>query len=422
MRTAITGSPATPKATGLAAGSSGAISTLAFAGKQWLFLAARSQGVVAIDITNPDAAAPQVKQWSTLVATNFGGLEIGGVVPLLGAAKPQLLVYAYGSKHIALIDADTGAVDYEADLPLLATSPVSFSGGSAYIAGAIPDTGRDGVWLATADGYVFFDRATRTLKTKFVLDAPAELAENLGGDVSAGYLFAPNYEIGIQLADLTSGKSYYMDGAALNSIFPSIGEPDGGAVDAGYQVGIVTDEDTSQVGFINMTTIVKTEATSGRNKFAAGVGGFVPLNLGGATLSGSAVDSDTHQVLFMAGYSNDIVVGQLQDPKAASWAGLSDWRTQNNLTGYSYARDPHAVAVVKNLANGKAYGYLLDGGLRKSLQVDMSGILAQPADTSAAESPRPGVALLNATPSGVAATRARGRDSNRQSLPRACRA
>ena len=153
VRTALTGSSATPKSTGLSTGSSGAISSLAYGGKQWVFIAARSQGVVAIDVTDPDAVSPTVKVWKSLTA-NFGGNEIGGVVPLIGAGHPQLLIYAYGSKHIAIVNADDGAVEYEADLPLAATSPVGFSGGSAFIAGAIPDTGRDGVWLATADGYV----------------------------------------------------------------------------------------------------------------------------------------------------------------------------------------------------------------------------------------------------------------------------
>jgi hypothetical protein len=41
------------------------------------------------------------------------------------------------------------------------------------------------------------------------------------------------------------------------------------------------------------------------------------------------------------------------------------------------------VAVVKNLTNGKSYGYLLDGGARKGFQIDMSGVLAAPAATGA---------------------------------------
>jgi hypothetical protein len=390
VRTALVASSATPKSTGLSASSSGAISSLAYSGKQWVFIAARSQGVVAIDVTDPTAAAPTVKVFSSLV-TNFGGLEIGGVVPLQGADHPQLLVFAYGSKHIALVNADTGVVEYEADLPLVATSPVSFSGGSAYIAGAIPDTGRDGAWLATADGYLFFDRATRTLTTSYPLGMGSELAENLGGDTSHGMLFAPNYTPAVQLVDLTAGKSYYLDGPAFASAFPttpggtttSLSEPDAGSVDTGLQVGIVTNEDTDDVGFINLKTVVKTDVVGGKSTFVPGMGGTAVLKLNQPTLSGSAVDSDTHLALFMAGYSSDIAVGMLQDPASVAiggtWVGMTDWRYVNNLPNYSYAADPHAVAVIKNLSNSKAYGYLLDGGSHMSFQIDMAAVLAVPA-------------------------------------------
>lgn len=390
VRTALVASSATPKSTGLSASSSGAISSLAYSGKQWVFIAARSQGVVAIDVTDPTAAAPTVKVFLSLV-TNFGGLEIGGVVPLQGADHPQLLVFAYGSKHIALVNADTGVVEYEADLPLVATSPVSFSGGSAYIAGAIPDTGRDGAWLATADGYLFFDRATRTLTTSYPLGMGSELAENLGGDTSHGMLFAPNYTPAVQLVDLTAGKSYYLDGPAFASAFPttpggtttSLSEPDAGSVDTGLQVGIVTNEDTDDVGFINLKTVVKTDVVGGKSTFVPGMGGTAVLKLNQPTLSGSAVDSDTHLALFMAGYSSDIAVGMLQDPASVAiggtWVGMTDWRYVNNLPNYSYAADPHAVAVIKNLSNSKAYGYLLDGGSHMSFQIDMAAVLAVPA-------------------------------------------
>lgn len=383
VRTAVVGSAATPTSTGLSAGSSGAISSLAYGGKQWLFLAARQNGVVAVDITDPLATAPQVKVFSALVANNFHNLPIGGVVPLLGASHPQLLVYAYGSKHLALVNADTGDVDFETDLPLAATSPVGFSGGSAYIAGAIPDTGRDGVWLATADGYLFFNRATQSVGTTFTIASPAELAENVGGDVVHDMLFAANYEPGVQIADIASGKSYYLGDTAFSTVFPQMFEPDGGAVDTNLQVGIVTDEDSDEVGFINLKTIVRTDSTTGRNTFLPATGGSVGMSLGTPILSGSAVDSDSHLVLFMAGYSTDVAVGLLQDPASVptggTWQGLSDWRYVKNLTGYSIARDPHAVAVVKNLANGKSYGYLLDGSGTKSFQIDMAAMLGAAA-------------------------------------------
>jgi hypothetical protein len=387
LKTAVASSPAIPKAVGLTSGGSGAMTTMAFGGKQWLFIAARTKGVVAVDITDPTVASPVVKVFN--MSAVFGATEVGGVAQLLGADHPQLLVFAYGSKRIALIDANTGFVDFQGNLPIVALSPVVFSGGSAFIAGAIPDTGRDGVWLATADGYAFFDRKTQTLASTassgaplpFTISLPYVLAENFGADVMHGLLFAPNYGRTVQLVDLTKEKSYYMDATAYAAKFSALSSPDAGSVDSGYQVGIITNEDSPDVGFINLKSITKIDATAGLSTFTPATDGTAYLKLGtfGPTLSGSAVDSDTHLALFMAGFSADIAVGQLQDPASvvsgSPWKGLTDWRF-STLSSYSIARDPHAVAVVHNLSNDKAYGYLLDGTNIKALQIDMSSYLA----------------------------------------------
>jgi hypothetical protein len=91
----------------------------------------------------------------------------------------------------------------------------------------------------------------------------------------------------------------------------------------------------------------------------------------------------------MAGYSDDIAVGQLQDPASvtgsATWQGLSDWRyftltRSPELSHYSYATDPHSVGVVYNNLTKKSYGYVLDGSnnYRGVVQVDLAGFLALP--------------------------------------------
>jgi len=94
------------------------------------------------------------------------------------------------------------------------------------------------------------------------------------------------------------------------------------------------------------------------------------------------VDPVTHQALLMAGYSNDLVVAQIQNPASVAegdtWKGASDWVNYTFMSSYNYAEDPHAVAVVNNA--GKSYGYLLNGsnnpvGLE---QIDMGALLATP--------------------------------------------
>lgn len=394
VKNGVSSSDMTPPATGISAGSSGAISTLAFDGKQWVYIAARDHGVVAIDVTDPTAASPTINVYQSLYSVNFSHNPIGGVVPLVGADHPQLFVFAYGSKHYALVDAATGAVDQEGDLPILAPFPVGFSGGSAFIAGGIPDTGRDGVWLATADGYYFFNRQTLALETLYTIDSTNYLAENLGGDVGHGLLWCPNYasnfEGAIQLIDLNANKSYYMDDTSFDTFFRSQGlsEPDAGSVDANFQIGILTNEDSPDVGFVNLATISRTDNTPPTlSTFTpSATNGATHLKLGASfspTLSGSAVDSSTHLALMMAGFSADIAVGKLEDPAefaAGDWTGFSDWR-YNTLTSYQYARDPHAVAAFTNLSNGKSYGYLLDGRNTRALQIDLAAFLAVTPDS-----------------------------------------
>ncbi|MEZ5962239.1 MAG: hypothetical protein R3F56_00205 [Planctomycetota bacterium] len=388
VRGSVAASPLTLRSAGLSASSSGAISTLAFGGKQWIFVAARDQGVVAIDVTDPTAAAPEIKSWPHIYTDTFNRTPVGGVVPLLGADHPQLFVYAYGSKHAALVDADTGVVELETDLAIASPTPIRFSGGSAFVAGGIPDLGRDGIWLATADGYVLFHRPSATLTTAYEVEAGQMLSENLGADIVHGTLFCPNYLTrgggGIQLVDLIRDRSYSMDDNAYATAFRLSGlhDADAGAVDPAFQVGIVTGEDNPNVGFVNLATITRNDAVPpiASTFTPAARAGTAVVHIGnGLEFSGCAVDADTHLVLFMAGYSTDVGVGLLQDPAAVAtgedWLGLLDWRYQV-LPAYRYARDPHAVAVVKNVATGKAYGYLLDGGNRKCLQVDLAAFLA----------------------------------------------
>lgn len=408
----VSSSGITPPAVGLSAGSSGAVGTMSFGGKQYVFIAARTNGVAVIDVTNP--TSPTSKMWPSVYTDLFSGQDIGGVIPVVGTAThPQVLTFAYGSKHAALLNAEVlvsgtpgvddanliGAGDFQGDLPLVAIDPVYFSGGDAYIAGGIPDNGRKGVWLATADGYAFFDLTTNTLTTLYPCapggcsgsDPLSMLAENLGGDIGHNLLLAGNYS-GVQLVDLLAAKSYYMDPTYFSTnVEPLLGNTsdviDGDAVDSRLRVGIFTSEDTNTAAFLNLATIVKTEST---NSFVpASDNGFVGLTFDNTyppTFSGSAVDSTSHLALFMAGYSSSVGVGQLEDPATApsgGWKGLSDWSTSDlndasALGGYCIAADPHAAGVVYNLAAGRPFGYLLDGCGARAIQIDMSGFLALP--------------------------------------------
>lgn len=392
-------------ATGVSSSSSGAMSYASIAGKQYLFIAARNKGVRKIDVTDPAApvelTAPAWNGAALTANTGFAGKPIGGAMVVSSATGVQILAFAYGAKHMALLDPNSGNVIYEGDLPLAATSPIGFSGGSAYIAGAIPDPGK-GAWLATADGYVYFDinatiaagaGATPVLgASKYTAGTPhyaRNVAENLGGDIARNLLFTPNYGgISIQMVANQSGGlaagSYTLDTAYASAAMVSNSNMDGGSVDTGWGVGIISYEDTRNVSFINLNGLT-TGAVAGTFKPIA-TNGFADVNIatmGWLAFSGTSVDSKTHQVFGMAGYSNDIFVGQLQDPATVAtgskWSGMSDW-VYYTLPAYSYATDPHANVTVYNVKTGKTYAYLLDGSFSPSgvQQIDVSAMLAMP--------------------------------------------
>jgi len=406
----------TPPSSGLLASSSGATTTYSLAGRQYLIVAARQEGVVVVDITDPTAKNPPINAWPSVSTSTFGGNDVGGVIAITGlTGHPQVLAYAYNSKTISILNLDTlitgnpatdNPVDLTTTLTLTASSPVQFSGGSAFIAGGIPDNGRGGFWLDTADGYGLLNLNSLTtgatsvsLSTLYPVEDTSEIvAENMGADIANNQLLGGNYG-GIQLVELGKGKSYYQPASSLSPTltnFYSSDFIDGNSVDGSLRVGILTSEDQRAAGFLNLATVTETDATSAGslNQVAPGSGGLVQVVLGttggdggyGPVLSGSAVDKTSHLVLFMAGYSTDIAVGQLQDPSTvasgSSWSGLSDWSyfTLNDspeLADYGYATDPHSVGVVVNQTTGTPFGYLFDGSTDRGIvQVDMANFLA----------------------------------------------
>jgi hypothetical protein len=435
--TSITGSlsgcPATPVSVGLSASSSGAVTTYSIGGKQYLIVAGRQQGVVIIDITNPTLASPPINAWPIISSSTFSGQSVGGVVVVTGlAGHPQVLAYAYGSKTLAVLNLNTlvsgnpvtdNPVDVSTTLSLAATSPVYFSGGNAYIAGGIPDTLRGGVWLDTADGYGLLSLSALavtpaptsvSLSPLYKVEDKSDIvAENVGGDINNNQLLGGNYG-GVQLVELTKAKSYYLSAANLGKFSPNVTFIDGDSIDTALRVGIMTGEDNTSIALMNLATVTETDASPTApgtlNTLTPATGGVVQVKLGssggfygsGPIISGSAVDKTTHLALFMAGYSNDLVVGQVQDPAAATaagtpWTGLSDWSyyTINNspeLASYYYATDPHSVGVIINQTTGTPFGYLQDGYHSGIVQIDMAGFLAlKRAGTAGDPAHQPGV-------------------------------
>jgi hypothetical protein len=414
-------SPATPPAAAANASSSGAITSLSLSGHQYVVVAARSAGVAIVDVTDPTNPSPPVKVWTTLVTNakgsgGFGGSPVGGAIVVSGgpAGHSQVFAFAYGVPHWLLLNATTlvsgtpgtdNPVDAEGDLPLISTTPEGFSGGSAYIAGGVPNGAA--LFLDTVDGYGTFNLTGNTWTLQYPAgDDPmgATTAENMGADIADNIVAGGDYA-GFRLIDLAKGQSYYLNdlnpSGAFTALFSNGSDTDANSVDSGYHVVILTQEDRNYFYLLNLLdateNTVTPATTPSSNTLTVTPAGAVTFTSCTTctdtypTLSGSAVDSTTHLGGVMAGYSTSYTVIQLQNPATVptgtAWAGISNWMnwdlsSSTSLGGYCYATDPHADGVIFNNTTGKAYGYVLNscdsavtGGIGL-IQVDLAGFLA----------------------------------------------
>jgi len=384
-----------PASSGVNVSSSGAVATLSFDSKQYVYVAGRDKGLVGFDITNPDKPLNvDLSALNSAISTK-GLSSVGGIVAIPAKADPIVMVYAYDNQNVLFVDLNKKEVIKKVEVKVSARQ--GFSGGAAYISSGIADSVHHGVWLATTDGYWFVDTDSMTAALAPVGLANGEIiSENIGADISQEMLFSPNYGSGyggggLQLVDTENKKAYALDSDAWSNTIGTLAgmySADAGAVDGDYHIGVIMPEDTSYIGFIDLSDMSKysfVEDKDGNATFNAKDGDISKLvtsfNLnslagGSAVLSNVAIDSQTHLMLLSAGYSTTIGVAKLEAPsKDGSWNPISKRAYYNGQYGeYSYAEDPHAAGVVNSISNGKSYGYILssDGYV---LQIDMEAFL-----------------------------------------------
>jgi hypothetical protein len=411
----VTASTATPPFAGLTPGSSAALTSFSFGGHQYIFMAGRTKGIIVLDVTDPTKVA--AKAWPCLANSTFSQNFVGGVVPVVGTAShPQVLVYAIAVNHVALLNAEvlaTGAppppstltcpsslVDFDTDITIT-NPPVPFKdGNTTVLSGAIPDNGSKGVWLATSDGYSFFDLLTNTLGKTFSVAPGQQLAENMGGDITNSQILAGNY-LGMQFIDLSLQNSFDMDSSFFRNHIVPLALNDfvaTNSVDTRLRVAIGTAEDVGNSFFINLATL--SENTLNSTFVPAAANGFAVVQMSvdpatGLDLTGASAEPTSHLVLFSTesnpGLSAWVAVGQLQDPASVSaglaWIGMTDWAMWNIINSPSVAvgsdtyfpsSDPAVYGSMYNTGAGKPFGYLLTGDDTFVVQVDMQGLLKMP--------------------------------------------
>jgi len=400
--------------TGATASSSGAVAYMEYydasgTPQKRVFVAGRSNLLGILNVNDPTTPSASTADEATLNAkiTAAGLSNIGGVIAINNTSKPLLFLFDYTNKKVLKVDLLSNTVTSGT---VNVTNTINFSGASGvYIAGGILDTVRGGVWLATADGLVNFDPITMTETGRIAQPTGTTINENIGGDPSSNIILSPDYQDngkGLIVYKLDEKKTYMQQAGEWATLLPKISatEPDAISMDTVYKVSIVTGEDVPDLGLIDMTKVIYTGSTSQVSipstavkamSLASGTGSACTSTY--YQFSGSSVESNSHLVLFMAGYSSDVAVGLLNNPSAG--VGMTNFKTWQN-GDFSYARDPHSVGTYK-LSDGRSYGFILDD-TKKIVMIDLQKFLDASASatcsTKLASDPFANAAIIKKIP------------------------
>ncbi|MDE1947349.1 MAG: hypothetical protein KGI35_01925 [Burkholderiales bacterium] len=382
------------QAAGIAIGSSGSIAPLLTqSGGTQLYFAARSDGLVQLDMSNPASpVASKVAAINNAVMTSQGGSyfsSLDGIVidptPIHvgGVAKVFALLYSYQSNQVVAVNLTDGVVAGSTTLNIAGS--LSFSGATTQIAGGIADGSRGKIWLATGDGLLGVDPSNLTAAPVLIAQpANTKITENLGGDPARDIVYAPDYgNQTLVVFNLAEAKAYAMSTADWTSLlgggtaakWDQGGEIDGVALDSLYQVAVMTPEGNSSIGLVTYAT--PSGSTAAVGSIAAGAR-FVAFPSPNSYLSGSAVDPVSHAAMFV-GEGSGLAVGVLDNPAGTNWKGFSSFVAAPYNSSYSFEpHDPHTVGAFN--VGGKPYGFILQGGYGpyKVGVIDMNAWLAAP--------------------------------------------
>jgi hypothetical protein len=376
--------------------STGAIAPMIVGSKIYVYFAAREDGLIRLDMTDPNhPVANNMAAVNTEIRKTF--TSVGGVIPVPTPVngKQILLVFSYSSPSLIPVNVTDNAVLPSKDLGI--TGSLRFSGASnVKIAGGIADGKRNLVWLATADGLLPVNPVTLSAQAVIPQPEGTRMNENISGDPAGDLVFSPDYRDngGVVVFNLAEKKAYvqtvqeWTQMNHINGVQHLWDEPDQAALDTTYKVGVISDEGGVQLGLVNYAT--PTGATAAVGVFAPTAYRLMlpPDNLNDSGEMAVAVDSATHIVFAQNAWEESpIVVALLDDPaKGPGWQGFSKVRYANQA-GLGRPGDPHAIGAF-NIA-GKAFGFSL---VRRSVEgpttgrdwdlltIDLAAFLAAPAD------------------------------------------
>lgn len=257
------------------------------------------------------------------------------------------LAYSYTSTSISFFKLST-ATEVKTYDTLTATN-ASWSGGSAYIPGAVMDSSKKYAIVATGDGFEIVNYATSTapVKVREIKSVTIAGGANMGGvEINENFGYEPAITLGgtARSLILTGGKAYsasngnalelidvdtgniYIPDTATKALFSVSDYIDHIAVDTTYHVAVLADEGNGTI-FVDLSklTLGSTADAKGYYTYTLATSGVARITTF-TKYTNLAVEGTKHLVFMGKGYGgSSFVIGKLADP--ATTLGFSSVTT-----------------------------------------------------------------------------------------------
>ncbi|MHB1934946.1 MAG: hypothetical protein ACYCR5_11330 [Leptospirillum sp.] len=341
------------------------------------------------------------------------------------------VAFSYSSSTVAFFNYSSSATSLNQISSFVvksAGSALSFSGGSAQVAGIVLDPTNQWAIVAANDGYEIWSYANPS-SPSFVKTIPSSIVAPTNGiDMAENFAYDSIFSVGgtsyrlilsggdpntsstqiLELADANTGTVYKPDTSTatnFSSAIPSGCETDQFGIDTNYQVAILGCEFQANAVLVNLNALT---LNSSAGTYSLPASAIKVITTGSNNeLDNVAIESATHTVFIGAGGyatpSNQFELGVLSNPSTSF--GFSNGPTMVTMpntsssniincsiagctpispsSSWEAATDPHALAAYQN-ASGDAKVLWMNNSLGYMAVIDLTQVLTSPASPPAA--------------------------------------
>lgn len=277
-----------------------------------------------------------------------------------------------------------------------ATASMDFSGGTCETCGVVADssTNRALVTIGLASGgpggFQFLDLGSSPPVFESPIPAGATTSEDVSIDPSRKLILSPNEQGNYQIVNIGGTSPAIFNNAVTGSPFF-----DSAAEDCTTGIALATDEDTSNVFFIDLTQATFTPGSPGTWSAPSQLENFPEFDGFAAGTNGIAVAPGSHLAIVTGEFGGNLEgVIQLPATSGSGTPGAVDWvsfTVPNDPSGNTWNQgfDPHTVTAYVSPNSKKALGVLGNDNNTFLAIVDLQGLLNAPRTGHVVNSPLP---------------------------------